>query len=360
MPKYTSLTLVLLLTLGLSQLSYQVPCTTTGCDSCVNNVCTSCNGSMKYFPNLNSAGSCDLCPSGCDACVRNDNLLICTKCSNAKQYPKSGTTTCENCPEGCDGCQSINGKASCLKCQGGYSRKSEGLVLECHKGMQWWAWLLIILAIVIVLIGIIVGIIMANQKKPVSQKDPYGNNIEMAKNNNGYNQNQSMDQSMIQGNNQNNNNGFNQNQDSFSQNNNNNQSYNNPQQDLNNGYSDAPQNNMNKSNFVDNSPMMSTNNTPYQNNSQMQPQKFDQYNDRVSQFDPQTPGPQDDIFTDNGTNNQGKYSQVIEAKQFSPPRNNGQNNVGDGAGWGSIQYNSRAGAGGQGAQGNDPNYSPFW
>lgn len=203
MPKYTSLILVLLLTLGLSQLSYQALCTIAGCDSCVNNACTSCSGALKYYPNLNTSGTCDLCPSGCDACVRNDSLLICTKCTNTKQYPKSGTTTCENCPDGCDGCQAINGKASCLKCHSGYSRKSEGLVLECSRNMQWWAWLLIILAIVIVLIAIVVGIIMANKKKPVSKTDPYGNNIEMAqaKNNNGYNPNQSMDQSMNQGNN---------------------------------------------------------------------------------------------------------------------------------------------------------------
>jgi hypothetical protein len=37
-----------------------------------------------------------------------------------------------------------------------------------------------------------------------------------------------------------------------------------------------------------------------------------------------------------------------------------QNNVGDGNGWGSIEYNSRMNNGGQGGNPNDPNYSPFW
>ncbi len=96
--------IILLLALAMAQVSYQAACNIPGCDGCVNNVCISCRGAAKYFPQLNTAGTCDPCPTGCDSCVRNASNLICTRCSDAASYPKSGSTTCEKCPEGCDGC----------------------------------------------------------------------------------------------------------------------------------------------------------------------------------------------------------------------------------------------------------------
>jgi hypothetical protein len=182
MPGSTSLALLLLLTLGLTQMSFQQSCSSAGCSACSNNSCISCNGAARYYPQINTLGFCDLCPTGCDTCLRNGTAptLICTKCTNVAQYPVSGTTTCQSCPEGCSGCQSINGKASCLKCADGFTRKSEGLILTCSKNLAWWAWLLIALAIAVVLAGIIVAIVMSTKKKTTVQRDPYGNPIEMS------------------------------------------------------------------------------------------------------------------------------------------------------------------------------------
>jgi hypothetical protein len=102
-----------------------------------------------------------------------------------------------SCPEGCNGCQLINGKVSCLACKDGYSKESEGLHLTCDKNLAWWAWMLIILGILLAL-GIIGAVIMMMGKKKKAAKDGQYNEYEMnqkygQQNNNPYQQNVSMD-----------------------------------------------------------------------------------------------------------------------------------------------------------------------
>lgn len=175
---YHLLPTLLLSFLGiLCQSSYQAACTISGCDICVTRVCRSCNSTDSYYPQLNSGGTCEKCPTGCTKCIRSGSTNICSECSDSSKYPKTNSTECVNCPTGCKGCQLVNGSISCVACQDGYSKDIEGLIMKCNKDLEWWGWALIILGILVV-IGILIAILNSMRKKKPKNSGPY-NEYEM-------------------------------------------------------------------------------------------------------------------------------------------------------------------------------------
>lgn len=371
--KLISTAFVLVLTLVAA--TYQV-CSNAGCDICSGSTCQSCDQDNSYFPQVNSTNLCEKCPTGCKKCFKSGTTSICSECSDSNKYPKTNSTDCLSCPTGCNGCQLINGKISCLACKSDYTRKSNGLHLDCEESSsKWWLWLLIALGILL-LLGLLAWILMGLcSKKKKKHKTSEYNEYEMSQKNNGYQQNVSMDQSMMQGGR----NGIDN--DSFQQQGN----RNNKPMNNNNGYTVTTTTTTQKvinNQHIQNPTRNTYNDTPNPNMMNNNMRGGTRQNLGVTQFTPTAQGarPMDPRMVksqqigyvnnaDNRTTSTANRYQdgftvekVATTTASTNINNQGLSNTGDASGWGSIQYESNTNQNNQNQNGGqlEESYSPFW
>ncbi len=124
---------------------------TTGCATCLNNICSYCDPTLNRILNVNTykcdckigyyltiSNTCLQCPFGCKNCLSPSSCILCYTLAtmqngycncNPGSYPNPVTQSCENCDVGCVTCTSFT---SCTLCKTGFT--SSGGLCYCNSG----------------------------------------------------------------------------------------------------------------------------------------------------------------------------------------------------------------------------------